>query len=331
MLDALQDLTKSFDISPELALALGVGLGVLIVVMGIGTMLADRNPAADRIAATAARRAARRDYGLLQAPDQDPKGIWKALLPGDMTKRSELSRKLSQAGFNGPRAVRVFTLVRVVIGLLLPGAVLGLLVLHRVGVVLPFDLTARVAGMSEMGIFRLLTVMVAAGYFLPAMWLNDRVKERRLRIEENFPNALDLLQVAVEAGLSFDAAMTRVGNEMAEISPEIAFEFLTVQRQVQAGRSRDAALSDMAIRTDVEVIRSFANVVTQSVQFGTSMSEALTSYAEEMREYRWMKAQEMANKLPVKMSAVLASLMLPALLMISIGPVVIRYIRFFGG
>ncbi|TMV67780.1 type II secretion system F family protein, partial [Thioclava sp. BHET1] len=72
-------------------------------------------------------------------------------------------------------------------------------------------------------------------------------------------------------------------------------------------------------------------VVTQAIRFGTSMSTALTAYAREMRVERELRAQEMANKLPVKMSGVMASLMLPALIMLTVGPVVIRYIRYFGG
>jgi tight adherence protein C len=100
-----------------------------------------------------------------------------------------------------------------------------------------------------------------------------------------------------------------------------------VQYQIQAGRPREAAMRDMADRTGVDVVRSFANVVQQSMQFGTSMSEALTTYAAEMRLFREMKAQEMANKLPVKLSAVMASLMLPALIMLTVGPVVIRYVN----
>ena len=102
-----------------------------------------------------------------------------------------------------------------------------------------------------------------------------------------------------------------------------------MQRQVQAGRSRDAAMQDMAHRIGLDVVYSFANVVAQSIQFGTSMSTALATYSEELREYRETKAQEMANKLPVKMSAVLASMMLPALILLTVGPVVIRFIRYF--
>ena len=137
------------------------------------------------------------------------------------------------------------------------------------------------------------------------------------------------MQVSVEAGLGFDSAMTRVGNELARVSPDLSWEFLSVQRQVAAGRPRSTALQEMAARTGVETIRSFANVVVQSMQFGTSMSEALIAYADELRSQREMKALEMANKLPVKMSAVLAALLMPVLLMITAGPVVIRMIRVF--
>ncbi|MEY8098466.1 type II secretion system F family protein [Falsihalocynthiibacter sp. S25ZX9] len=331
MFETLTTLTSAWNITPQMVLIIGMGLGALTILGGVAVLVGERNPAADRIAASATkRREQRRDFGLLQAPNHDPKGIWKALLPGDMKERSDLSRKLSQAGYNGPHNLRNFTLVRVVLGLGLPGVLLAVLLISRVpDIQLPFDISSRVSEMSNGTIVRVLSVLIFLGYFVPIKWLNDRAEERRMRIEESFPNALDLMQISVEAGLGFDAAMTRVGNELAEIAPEMAYEFLTVQRQIQAGRDRDAAMQDMAQRTNVDVIRSFSAVVSQSVQFGTSMSEALTAYAKEMREFREVKAQEMANKLPVKMSVVLASLMLPALILISIGPVVIRYTRFF--
>lgn len=331
MLESIATLANSWNLSPQMVLVVGMGLGTLTIVGGVVALVGERNPAADRIAASASRRhEQRRDHGLLQAPNYDPKGIWKAFLPGDMKERSDLSRKLAQAGYDGPHNLRNFTLVRVLLGLVLPGLLLAFLLISRVpDVHLPFDISSRTAEMSNGNILRILAVLISLGYFLPIKWLNDRARERRMRIEETFPNALDLIQISVEAGLGFDAAMTRVGNELAEIAPEMASELLTVQRQIQAGRDRDAAMQDMAQRTNVDVVRSFAAVVSQSVQFGTSMSEALTAYAKEMREFREVKAQEMANKLPVKMSAVLAFFMLPAMVLIAIGPVVIRYIRYF--
>jgi tight adherence protein C len=125
--------------------------------------------------------------------------------------------------------------------------------------------------------------------------------------------------------------MIRVANETVTSAPEISEEMLIAQREIQAGRSREKALFDMAERTGVAQVSSFSSVVLQSIQYGSSISEALTVYSEEMRQSRELRAQEMANKLPVKMSAVMASLMLPSLVMLALGPVVIRYIRYMHG
>ncbi len=329
----LKDLAFFFDIPEQTMLMAGIGIGALMIVLGLGAIFGERNPAAERLAGMrSAGSHARGNRGLLQAPDKDPTGVWKALIPGNMTQRSELARKLARGGLNGPNALRNFMLLRAVLGLLVPTLFVAAVVASRTpGFVLPFDLSLRLSALTDQTVLRVVVVLVAAGYYLPLKWLDDRARARQRSIEEAFPNALDLMQISIEAGLSFDAAMTRVGNELAEISPEIAFEFLTVQRQVQAGRTRDEALRDMALRTGVDAVRSFANVVTQSIRFGTSMSDALTAYARELREIREMRAQEAANKLPVKMSGVLASLMLPALILLTVGPVVIRYARYFGG
>ena len=167
------------------------------------------------------------------------------------------------------------------------------------------------------------------GFFGPALWLRSKVDFRQMEISESFPNALDLMQVSVESGLGFDAAMTRVSNEMEMSAPAISQEFRLVQLEVSAGGDREKALLDMATRTNVDEVASFASVVLQSIQFGTSVSEALTTYATEMRITRELKAQEMANKMPVKMSGVMAGLMLPALFLLILGPIAIRWTNTF--
>lgn len=334
MLDKIADLALKLGVSTEFLLLTGVGIGTMIIFFGLAALVSSRNPAAERMAAISpeSRYLKRQDRGLLKPASAQPGKFMKPLVPNDDEKRTELQNKLAQAGFTSPRALSSFTIVRALLGLALPGILLLLILLIKMpGVAVPFSALNVVTQMTNMQVFQLLTVLVAFGFFSPVYWLDQRVSERQRRIEESFPNALDLIQISVDSGLGFDAAMTRVGNELAEISPDIAFEFLTVQRQVQAGRSRDIALQDMANRTGVETVRSFSNAVQQSMKFGTSISEALQTYSRELREYRETKAQEIANKLPVKMSAVLASLMLPALILLTVGPVVIRYIRFYGG
>ena len=334
MIDQLDLIFRQLGISSETLMVSGISLGVLITIFGIASLLMKRNTAVERMSAItiSTGRANRQNKGILKAPSKDPGAFMKSFIPVDQEERSALQLKLAQGGLTKPTALRNFTLLRVFLGLILPGTLLAIILVAKTpGMALPFGLSNYVLQLSSFQVFQLITVLVGAGYFLPMYWLNARVTERKRRIEEGFPNALDLMQISVETGLGFDSAMTRVGNELVNVSPEIAFEFLNVQLQVQAGRARDAAMHDMANRTGVETVRSFANVVQQSMQFGTSMSSALTTYANELRDYREMKAQEMANKLPVKMSAVLASLMLPALIMLTVGPVVIRYVRFYAG
>jgi tight adherence protein C len=320
-------------LTPEQLMAAGFGVGALLLFIAVATMLRDRNPAAERIArATGSRGQRREDRGLLLGGDADPTGIMKGFIPNDRAQRTALQRKLSQAGYTGRDVIWNFTLVRIFLGLALPAMFMALVVVSQLpGIALPLNPGAVLGQLSVLHMVTILTTLTAFGYYLPMLWLTDRVRERKERIEQAFPNALDLLQISIEAGLGFDTAMTRVGNELVKTSPDIAFEFLSVQRQVQAGRARDMALHDMADRTGVDTVRSFANVVQQSMQFGTSMGTALEAYAREMREIRETNAQEMANKLPVKMSAVLASLMLPALIILTVGPTVIRYVRYFAG
>ncbi len=332
MQDLLANLGSSLGLQADILLLAGIGLGAGLLFVSLVIAVGQRNPAASRIAETRLSKAnARFDRGLLRAQVKTPRGILRAALPSDERERLKMERRFRQAGYVTPNAIRLYTLVRIVLGFGLPSLFILLVVGSKVpGLPVPEALAERLTGLSRMNVLQITAVLVALGYYLPPLWLNSRVTERQLRITESFPNALDLMQISVESGLGFDAAMTRVGNELALVAPEIAFEFLTVQHQIAAGRSREAAMLDMAENTGVDIVRSFAAVVTQSMQFGTSMSEALTTYSSEMRTARELKAQEMANKLPVKMSGILASLMLPAVILVTIGPVVIRYIRLFG-
>lgn len=328
----LELITLRTGISAEMMVVAGVALSAFILFYTAVSALRARDPAADRMAGIyEARLRARQNKGLLLTPEDTPRGVMKTLLPSDRDERSQLRRKLNRAGFGSANALRNFILIRIFSGLVLPGTFLALVVLSRVpDLPLPVGLVLleRIGQLSIVQTYLALSLLVGAGYLLPMKMLNARVTERKLRIEQAFPNALDLLQISVEAGLGFDAAMTRVGNELASVSPELSTEFLITQHQIQAGRAREDALKDMALRTDIDAVNSFSSVVQQSIQFGTSISDALTTYSEELRVMRETKAQEMANKLPVKMSAVLASLMLPALILLSVGPTVIRYIEY---
>lgn len=326
MQEWFERLSLQFGLTINQVIIVGIGLGVLMMFWSLISLYRDRNPAADRIAKVASHRERRADFGILKAADSDPKGLLKSFMPSEAERRSALRLRLEQGGFSRPSALRNYLLVRVFLGF---GGPAIFLVLYQISTVPSVTLPGLVglSQLTRLEVFQILGLLVAVGYYLPVLWLNSRVTERQQRITDSFPNALDLMQVSLEAGLGFDSAMTRVGNELSLISPDIAAEFLTVQRQIAAGRARGEAMRGMAERTGVEMVFAFANVVQQSMQFGTSMAQALTTYADEMREYRETKAQEMANKLPVKMSAVLAAFIMPALLLITLGPIAIRFVR----
>ncbi len=257
-----------------------------------------------------------------------PTGIMKTLIPDDPSEIAQIDFQLTQCGLGGPNAVRNFFLVRLGLALLTPIAVVLAALLASAGI-LPQALGDAVSTASTLRLIQCAAVGGAVGFYGPGYWLQSRLKARRDRIQAAFPNALDLLQISVEAGLGFDAAMSRVGQEISRISPEISYEFLFVLQEVQAGRDREQAMLEMAERMGIAEATSFVTVVAQSMQFGTSLSVALRNYAEEMRENRELAAQEKANRLPVQMSAVMSLMMLPALFLITLAPIIIRYVSIF--
>ncbi|MEO0918172.1 MAG: type II secretion system F family protein [Pseudomonadota bacterium] len=331
MLDWLLNIFPALDSNANLILMIGVGIGMMLFVYGAFDALSPANPAARRYRrAELGDRRTGFDAGILYNPEVDPKGLMKALMPVDRNERSQLKRDLRNAGFVGPNAILRFFGLRVGLALGLPMALVLLVVLRRSGIWMPDGLAWAIDATPRLVMLQILTGLAGIGFFAPALWLKRKVNARKREIEDSFPNALDLIQISVEAGLGFDAAMTRVANEMVHSAPALCQEFRMVQLEISAGGERDKAMMDLAARTGVDEVNSFANVVLQSVRFGTSMSDALQIYAHEMRNSRELRAQEQANKLPVKMSAVMSALMLPAMILLIVGPVVIRWMNTFG-
>ncbi|MEL7150464.1 MAG: type II secretion system F family protein [Pseudomonadota bacterium] len=331
MIEWLLDIFPALDSSANMILMVGVGIGMMLFVYGAFDALTPANPAARRYRRSdASDRRTGFDAGILYNPEVDPKGLMKALMPVDRTERSRLKRDLRNAGFVGPNAILRFFGLRVGLAIGLPMFVVLIVFIRRSGLWLPEDIAWLIDATPRLIMLQVITALAGIGFFAPAWWLKRTVNARKRQIEESFPNALDLIQISVEAGLGFDAAMTRVANEMVHSAPALCQEFRMVQLEIAAGGEREKALMDLADRTGVDEVNSFANVVLQSVRFGTSMSDALQIYANEMRLSRELRAQEQANKLPVKMSAVMSALMLPAMILLIVGPVVIRWMNTFG-
>ena len=334
MLSTLTPLAANLGIEPRTFILLGLFFGSLLIFLSLVSFARDRSIVRIRARMRAAGAAASggmngdNPISLFVAPEVTPGGLSKAFLPSQKRERDKVRRNLMHAGFSGPKAVLWFYAIRVAIGLVLPGLV-ALAFLYRESLPLPDFVSARMGNIGRSQLLMLFAVMILVGFYGPAYWLSSRAKEYKYRVELGFPNALDLMQISIESGLGFDASLARVAIELQTTAPEIAQEFIAAQQEILAGRDREGAFHAMADRLAIDEAYSFVNVVLQSIRFGTSMSQALLTYSAEMRERRELRAQEKANKLPVLMSAVMALLMMPSLLIVTIGPVVLRYIQTF--
>ncbi len=328
-MDMLTDFIATLQASPEYLVLAGIGLSALVIVYGLSGMLAGAAPETRRMRAGAVTRAHGADFDLIRGDDSDPHGLLQAFVPSSREERSKIGKQLQRAGIKRRNAVRTFYAFRAFVGITLPALFIGAMALPP-EVQAQLHISQVLQGLTWIHAMQIVTVLMVLGFYGPTLWLRSRIRQRTQAIERSLPNALDLLQVAMEAGLGFDAAMVRVSHELTKAAPEISQEFMILQLELQAGKERQAALMDMADRVGVEELASFANVILQSNQFGTSVSTALERYSKDMRQDRELKAQERANRLPVQMSAVMALCMMPVLLMICLAPMLIRWVNMFG-
>lgn len=173
--------------------------------------------------------------------------------------------------------------------------------------------------------FLLLLAMV--GCYLPNLILNRAIATRKREIFENFPDAADLMLVCVEAGLGLDAAMVKVAQEIRIKSHALGEELHLTNMETRAGSTRDQALRNLGLRTGVEEISAFVNMLSQADKFGTSIGESLRVFSEDLRHKRQIRAEELAAKLSTKMLFPLVLCIFPAISMVILGPAGVRIVR----
>jgi tight adherence protein C len=162
------------------------------------------------------------------------------------------------------------------------------------------------------------------GFFGPLYWLRTKVEQRRGEIQKSLPDAMDLLTIAVEAGLGFDAAMQRVTDKFRNALSE---EFATVLQEVRLGRPRLEALDDMGRRTGVEDLHNFVQAVIQSEQMGVGVARILRLQSDEMRRKRRQRAQEKAAQASLKMMLPMVGCIFPTLWIILLGPAILIILK----
>lgn len=230
----------------------------------------------------------------------------------DPNSVKKLRLMLIQAGFINPNAVGYFIAAR--FGCALAGLLLG--------AVLIFTYYA-----SEGAAFKVAVTVAlfAIGYFLPNFYLSRRTAAIELSNRQGFPDILDLMVVSAEAGLTMEASIERIYQEIKDIYPNLATQLNMASLEIRAGRPIDQALRSFGERLRLEEVKGFATMVQQAKELGTSVSDALRVYSDEMRHKRMMKAEEKAYALPAKMSVPVTLFILPIVVGIAVIPTIVRW------
>jgi len=235
--------------------------------------------------------------------------LLRKLWPPDY--RQQLAAQLVHAG--NPRGIGVDRL--------LVAKVAGLL--GATGVMLVVDVIAP----WSVGVKLLATIGVATLFFFaPDLWVSHAVDARQTQITRDLPDMLDMLTISVEAGLGFDAALSKL---VRNSEGALAEEFGRALQEVQAGSSRKEALRNMAERVEVSELSSFTAAIVQADMFGISIAHVLHTQAGELRLRRRQHAEELAQKAPVKMVIPLVLCLMPATIIVVLGPAIVKIAALF--
>jgi tight adherence protein C len=293
-----------------LILALFAGLGVLMIFIGLARTPSTNTAAMvqQRLSVYGGEKPVTLEEMELQRPFSE-----RFLRPaierlGSLLSRStpqkarqNLMNRLDLAGRPGNLTPEDFAAVRIVAAAVMAaiGLLLGLLLANPVYLIVS------------------LAVGAILGYYLPVLWLKQKVDARRSEIQKGLPDAMDLLVIAVDAGLGFDAALARVTDKYRNA---LSDEFAKVLREVSLGRPRLEAMDEMGRSSGVEDLHNFIQAIIQSEQFGTGIGKILRIQADEMLRKRRQRAQEKAAQATLKMMLPMVGCIFPTLWIVLLGP-----------
>ncbi|WP_297480787.1 type II secretion system F family protein [Ferrovum sp.] len=296
---------------------LAVGAVAVLLILGMGMVLWNQiNPPAARRLKKTVQGERQIEFGTQSQLEVTRQLLKKRISPlarfsmqedKKPEEASALTKQLQSAGYRNESAKVVYFSFKTLLTLVLPLVfLLGILILQ------PAWKPALIA--------YIIFFMAAGGYFLPNIVLRKMVARRREELSQNFPDALDLLRTCVEAGLSVDAGLARVGEEMRIRSRALADELRQVVLEQRAGASRNQALANMAERVGIRDVEAMVASLIQSEKFGTSIAESLRVYSESLRLDRRLKAEEQAAKIPTKILLPLIACIFPLLFILILAP-----------
>ena len=219
----------------------------------------------------------------------------------------DTARRLELAGNPWPIDAATFLAIRFILAVVLAGFLVAVVIISPPSN--PSDNFMYIGGAAF------------AGFYLPHLMLTSKITRRQKEIRKAMPDALDLLTICVEAGLGFDAAMSKVSEKWEN---ELSLAFARVIREVQLGKVRREALKDMSDRLGIPEMTSFVAAIIQSEQLGVSMAKVLRIQSDQMRVKRRQRAEEEAHKAPVKMIIPMALLIFPSIMIIILTPAAIQ-------
>jgi tight adherence protein C len=237
---------------------------------------------------------------------------------GDEKTNRVLRRQLIQAGFYDQSAVAYYFAARI-----------GLAVALVVATLLLMPLIADQTGSSTLWLWAAGLGLI--GYLSPNFYLGRRIKSRATKHREGFPDFMDLMVVCSEAGLSMEAAIDRIAREMVEGHPSLAENLYMACLEIRAGKAFPEALERLGDRLGIEEATMLATLLQQSAELGTSLSQSLRVYSDEMRNKRMSRAEEKAYALPAKLVVPLTLFVFPVLIVTLMVPAVIRMMGAFQG
>jgi tight adherence protein C len=238
----------------------------------------------------------------------DPSLAARIFAPAREEGRQKLGERLVQAGLYKSGSLASYLVLRIFL-ILIPVAFVGLIAMFG-RLTLQQGLLVGLGG----GIF---------GTIAPGFWLDSRRKRRQTNIRRALPDALDVVVVCVEGGLSMPAAFAKVTSELQTAHPLLAHEMAIVQREMQLGSNTGEALRNFSRRFDMAEIRGLASVVSQAEKFGSSIVTALRVHAQTLREQREFQAEELAAKAAVKILFPTLLFIFPVLFVVILGPAVV--------
>jgi tight adherence protein C len=300
--------------------AVAVGLANLLTILAVLRALSPGDRVAARARSHARRRGELRQALLTRrrAPRPRSVGVARRLVEAFRLNRGKdavrASERLAQAGWRSKDAATVFLALRFASPLVLAAAVYVVAPLAME----PLKFADRLLAASGAAVL---------GIYLPTLLLKNAVQRRHRKVLRGLPDALDLFVICTEAGLSLDAAVTRVGREIGGSCPELADELGLTAIELGFLPDRRDALLNLARRVAAPQVRGLVNTLVQTEKYGTPLAQSLRVLAAEFRDTRMMKAEEKAARLPAILTVPMIAFILPPLFVVLLGPAIVQVMK----